>query len=344
MRGLVFLVVAGCGRIAFDPTTDASAGPAGPRTPLLVERATDAEELVDVPLLVTLDASRFSPELAGAAFESLAFTDARGGALPFEIESTTPTLRLWVRATLGGGTTRLYIVYRPLAVSEPVFGPAYEAVWHLGDPAASIRDATTHGHDGTVSATSRIGGFIGDAHRFVRADGSHVRIPDAASLAFDQLTISGWKNETTTSTFRAIIGRQLGTGNRSDFWIGSSGLFPMTQVATGGIPYAVMSQTSRPLASWYHTAATYDGVELRLYVDGQLAGSIVTPGGPVDHSGGDTFISADCDGTGTCPNVDFNDAILDEVRLERVARSPAWIAFDVAAMRDEVITYGTLEP
>ena len=46
----------------------------------------------------------------------------------------------------------------------------------------------------------------------------------------------------------------------------------------------------------------------------------------------------------SCPNVEFNDATFDEVRVERVSRSAAWIEFEVAAMPDQRITYGELEP
>jgi hypothetical protein len=37
------------------------------------------------------------------------------------------------------------------------------------------------------------------------------------------------------------------------------------------------------------------------------------------------------------------DGSIDEVRLENVVRSPAWISYDEASMRDQLITYGPIE-
>ncbi|MBP6839423.1 MAG: hypothetical protein KA190_19150, partial [Kofleriaceae bacterium] len=54
------------------------------------------------------------------------------------------------------------------------------------------------------------------------------------------------------------------------------------------------------------------------------------------------FLGADCD---VCPagavaaNSDFIDGAIDEVRLETVPRSPAWLAVQVASMRRQLVTF-----
>jgi hypothetical protein len=40
---------------------------------------------------------------------------------------------------------------------------------------------------------------------------------------------------------------------------------------------------------------------------------------------------------------DYMDGMLDEIRVESVARTPQWLAYELAAERDEIITYGPVE-
>jgi hypothetical protein len=87
---------------------------------------------------------------------------------------------------------------------------------------------------------------------------------------------------------------------------------------------------------------TYDGITERLYRDGvEVRETPVT--GAMRHSPNPVVIAADRNAGGN-PDADFFDGTIDEVRLETVVRSPAWIAYDVASMRDELITYGPVGP
>jgi hypothetical protein len=87
---------------------------------------------------------------------------------------------------------------------------------------------------------------------------------------------------------------------------------------------------------------TYDGAQLAFYLDGVVQ-QTQPVSGAIDTDPGPVYIGCDRDnGTGTsppgqCDNV-FLDGELDEVRLETVARSPAWIAYQVAAMQTGAIT------
>ncbi len=101
------------------------------------------------------------------------------------------------------------------------------------------------------------------------------------------------------------------------------------------------------LTRWTHLAYTYDGTMARLFVDGVVVDAGPGSGTP-EVSAGPIYIGCGRNNeTGSVPpgvaDVDFVDGLLDELRLEQVGRSPAWIATEVASMQDALISYGPVE-
>jgi hypothetical protein len=84
---------------------------------------------------------------------------------------------------------------------------------------------------------------------------------------------------------------------------------------------------------------TYDTTTMLLYVDGVKVGSSTAASGPIAHSARPLFLGADCDSGVTCPDTGFWDGALDEIRLAHVTRSAAYLAYEVAAAGDQVVTY-----
>jgi hypothetical protein len=84
---------------------------------------------------------------------------------------------------------------------------------------------------------------------------------------------------------------------------------------------------------------TYDGATERLYVDGAQVTTTATSG-DVRHGGHPLLIGADHNSSSVLPDADFVDGRLDEVRLESIARSAAWLAYDDLSVRDALIAYG----
>jgi len=74
------------------------------------------------------------------------------------------------------------------------------------------------------------------------------------------------------------------------------------------------------VGSWHHLAATWDGATLRAYVDGTEVGNVAASG----------LLGVGPAMTVTLGNVATADrgidGVIDEVRVEGVARSPAWLA------------------
>ena len=346
------LALAACGRIDFDDLGDAGdLGDAAvlppARSVLALDRRDPGESLTDFPLLVVLDDTRadrrsFAPGASNLRFFSdttlLASEIDEAGAL-----GGAPTL-VWVRVPVViGTTTTIEVRYGgvPIAAStESVWSASYAAVWHFGD--AGLADSTS-GHHDAVPHGSTVGvGEIGHGRSFVSADGDWLTIADAPDLALPQLTGSGWVSWTMqTDTYSAIASRQVGVTPANDLFFG---------VGNGGGAYSVTNTTSDeiqlfggvlPSSQWHHVALVADNITTSLFTDGVLVTSMPQPGTVLD-SGTPIFLAGDTNDATQLPNRGLLDGALDEIRLENVARDPAWLAADDASMRDELITYGAV--
>jgi hypothetical protein len=312
------LLLTACGRISFDAAHTADARTADGF--LRLDRVDPGEVLVDFPLPVRLP---IDPTLSFYV----------GGApLPFEIDDDL----YWVRVPeIRGLSTVIELRHDGARSAEPVWTADHEAVWHMG--AGNLKDSTGHDHVASLINTTDVPAQLGIGQQFVKSMLSYAGIPDSPALSFSQITLSAWRREPpNASTFKAIIGRQLDATTGDDFYLGVMGNLPLTQVTSDS--QLLLFGAAIPTDTWIHLASTYDGTTLTLYVDGVVSGTPQTGSGPLTHSPQRVFLGADCDDNGPCPNVDFQDAILDELRIERVARSAAWIRYEVASGRDEVIT------
>jgi Concanavalin A-like lectin/glucanases superfamily len=171
-------------------------------------------------------------------------------------------------------------------------------------------DSGARGLDGRLGAgdfadsadPERIAGAAGRALRF---DGtSYVRLPARPELDVQQLTAEAVvRAPASPGAHRYVISR----GSRGCY-AGSYGLYT---AAAGGIALYVfdgsryvVSATARPAdvwdGRWHHVAGTFDGVALRLYLDGRLVGEPTTAPMRIDYAGTSTgaFIGrfvGDCD-------------------------------------------------
>jgi hypothetical protein len=142
------------------------------------------------------------------------------------------------------------------------------------------------GHNGTiVGSVPYVSGQIGEAFSLDGTSG-YVSIPHHADFDITSaITLEAWVKTTmgfnqyvitkNEDSFYLAIGPVGSTANKASFWLNgvtSSWLQSTTNVNDG---------------DWHHLAATYDGAEIRIYVDGQLensapkTGSITTGTDPV---------------------------------------------------------------
>lgn len=348
---LSIVALAGCGRLSFE---DSLPQTVEQRLTLTVDfrgRFAPSEELLDVPLLVVLDDRRARRDLMQADASDLRFYDATGKLLPHELEQVGSPggapLIAWVRVPrVVGASTKVELRYgappEP-AATESVWSPAFAAVWHFDERVGSpARDATSHGHHGVLLGTSLGPGLIGQARKLVAAKREAILVADGPELTFGLVTLSAWVQFATSpgELFYTAISRQLGDGGGNELFLANYANMINGEIATNEGGYA-HSGSQLPIAQWLHVAAVYDGTSLTLYLNG-LRDAARTAVGRLARTANPIFLGADRNSAVTPPNTpdaDFLDGMLDEVRLENVARSPAWIAASDLIMRDEAITY-----
>lgn len=186
------------------------------------------------------------------------------------------------------------------AYSEQVLADGPIAYWRLGDSgAAGVRDVTGNGHDGVIvgGATPQAEGLIaGDPDAATRFDGAtgYVTIADHPSLRLPgPITLEAWiVAESFTNPggepFQRIVNKgfdQSSSGYVLAVTRNETADSAMLRFETEGLNRLHFTGTSVLLPHMiYHVVATYDGSELRLYVNGALDASTDATGNLIAHS------------------------------------------------------------
>ncbi|MDP6627710.1 MAG: DUF2341 domain-containing protein, partial [Methanopyri archaeon] len=179
--------------------------------------------------------------------------------------------------------------------------------------------------DENVVNSETSGGF-GKALDFNGADES-VSIPDQAALRIvPPITVEAWIKADTwaTETYQGIIVDKhhwQGIGGYGGYVLrtGGAGKLNFNFGACIGSWPSAMSTVSMEKDRWYHVAGTHDGSTIRLYIDGQDAGSTST-----SKSICKTNIPLTI-GRGSFWNDRLFDGTIDEVRIWKTALSKATI-------------------
>ena len=147
--------------------------------------------------------------------------------------------------------------------------------WWAGESNANDSFGT---NNGTVQGgTTFVTGEVGQAFSFNGSSGT-VAIPYSAGLsASNQVTIDFWMNSNPGNPIGSQVegvvatefyGIEMAPGNNLYFYLstnhGTSYLLT-SDANAGGLTF--------PAGQWHHVAATYDGTNMQMYLDGQPAGS-----------------------------------------------------------------------
>jgi hypothetical protein len=243
---------------------------------------------------------------------------------------------------LTGSPIYLYFGGDPVAPTTSVWGASYVGVWHLGDG----HDASPNNNAGDLVMASAVAGKIGQALDVGGA--GYLGISPSASTAWTSgaVTVTAWirARSLPTGIYSTVIGREnAGTGD-DDFAIGymNDSSFISELKTTSDADVDAPSPGKITLGTWIHVAETYDGANVIQFQDGviqrtsPLTGAIAQSVNPI-------FIGADSESLPQSPDDEYVDGQIDEVRIENVARSPAWIAADHASQTDAWISYGAVE-
>jgi hypothetical protein len=150
----------------------------------------------------------------------------------------------------------------------------------------TLADVSGSGNHGTLSgATWTTSGRNGGGLNF---DGINdwVTVNDSASLDLTTgMTLEAWVRPTATGTvWRTLVFKERAGGMVYAMYANQNTNRPVGQVDIGGERNAI-GTAAVPLNTWTHIATTYDGANLRLYVNGVLVATTPVTGSIPNSSG-----------------------------------------------------------
>jgi predicted ribosomally synthesized peptide with SipW-like signal peptide len=149
--------------------------------------------------------------------------------------------------------------------------------WHFDENSGGMAyDNSGYGNNGTINGATWADGKYNPA---LSLDGlnDNVVVNDSDSLKPDKVTLEAWvKRDGTPGTYKYIAGKH---------YDGGKGSYALYTGSTGGLRFYIghSTYTLSPDAgtgvwdgNWHHIVGTYDGANVRLYVDDALVGGAVT--------------------------------------------------------------------
>lgn len=192
---------------------------------------------------------------------------------------------------------------------ENALGVEAVGIWRLNEGSgATAYDNAGYGNNGTISGATwqteaQCGLGLGTCLLFDGVNDVVSGISTTLSNGYTSITASAWIYPTSTATGPIVI-------KNGPFY-----LFHGSQVLRGGIydgsswTYAVGSTTLH-MNEWAHVAMSYDGVTIRIYLNGALEGS-ASKTGTLATTGASVLIGAD-----TNPGVNtYFTGMIDDVHL-----------------------------
>jgi hypothetical protein len=215
-------------------------------------------------------------------------------------------------------------------VTVNVTGPADEGlVLALGfdeNMGLTAFDGSGRNHHGTIAGAERVSGKIGGALRFDGVD-DWVTVADAAALDLSSaMTLEAWVNPATAGGWRTVVLKE-GAGNMAyELYANNPDVArPAAYFTTpGGAIRGITGTSAMSANTWSHLAVTYDGANMRLYVNGALVrtvartGAILATSGPL-HIGGNEVWGGE-----------WFAGLIDEVRIYNRALSASEIQADMS--------------
>ena len=292
--------------------------------------------LVNFPVLISVTNTNLktvanSGGVSSANGDDILFTDSDGSTkLPHEIEtyaSTTGQLIAWVKVPTVSALQdhTIYIYYGNGSAynqqnATAVWDNNYKAVYHLSNGITlSPNDSTSNARTGTLlNSPSAVTGQV-DGAMYSNTSGNKDMTSSDTGLPSGQSsrTIEAWVNPQSSFTANEIIG--YGTASNSQLF-GIRFINSTTFEFTGwSDDYDVTYSFS--LNTFYHIVATYDGTNVKIYINGSLQG---TSSSKTLNTvlNGTLYIG---DTPWNVQNGNEFTGYIDEVRLSNINRSADWI-------------------
>ncbi len=183
-------------------------------------------------------------------------------------------------------------------------------------------DSSGSGNVGALSgATWVTTGKFGSALSF-NGTNSRVHTADSASLDLTNgMTLEAWVRPTAVTNWRTVMLKEGPSGLVYSLYA-SDGTGPNGFIRVGSVDRGVTAPPTLPLNTWSHLAITYDGANLRLFLNGTQAA--VTAGtGSMTATTGALRIG------GNAVWSEWFSGLIDEVRIYKTALSATQIQTDM---------------
>lgn len=189
-------------------------------------------------------------------------------------------------------------------------------LWHLNETSGSttyIKDSTSNHNDAYVNNTATVvNGISGKARTFGGTGNDYLVVADNASLNPTQLTVEAWVKNPVTQTF--VVYKYNGNSPFQGYGLHVGAIVANTPACWVGGNAWTSAITTVNDGKWHHLACTYDGTNVRIYVDGIL--EAFKP-----QTASLTYATNLIIGNGA-------GITIDEVRVSNIARTAAQISED----------------
>lgn len=197
--------------------------------------------------------------------------------------------------------------------------PTLVGCWQMEEGSGlDLIDSSAVGNDATITGgPTWVAGKPGQALK-LNGTSQYATVPDNNSLDMTTaITMAAWVKPEKIGTTQNIIKKTIGTttANGYELSLGSGGKVFVR--LNGNATYRIDSSTSYPTTGteWMHVAATYDGTNIKLYIDGVLEGT--KPGVTIGTNATNLGIGAEPAST----VINFYQGTMDDVRIYNRALS-----------------------
>ena len=197
--------------------------------------------------------------------------------------------------------------------------PAGLVSWWPGDGNAND---IWGGNPGTLMGGTTFGaGVVGQAFGLDGVD-DYVNIPNDSSLSPSTITVDAWFYATDISG--QLVPPLLKKSHDRDGYAlemaGESGDHLAFWVSVSGVGWVRSDNVYLSTNTWYHVAATYDGSEIKVYLNGQPQGTPTSVTGSIEPISSPLYIGSDPGSPGR-----FFKGLIDEVEIYNRALSASEI-------------------
>jgi hypothetical protein len=209
-------------------------------------------------------------------------------------------------------------------IQAPKQGPI--AAWSFDEgTGTTAEDLTGDGHAATIEGAEFARGKYGDSLKFDGED-DVVKVPNSAEFALTEgFTLESWvRPESASNEWAPIIAKEMGGGKAAEelaWWLyegeGEPNVPSGGNGPTPGEEEEARAEDPLPIDVWSHLALTYDGDQVRLYVDGELVDCSDVPADAPPVTEGEVQIGA------ATEHGDYFKGRIDEVRIYNRALSQA---------------------